>query len=156
MATPVRLLTLCIVHQPPRVLLGMKKYGLGQGRWNGFGGKVERGESIEQAMVRETQEEAGITVYGATKRGIAQFSDATVQEILEVHIFHADQFTGTIAESAEMWPQWFDIMKIPIYAMWPADGLWLPFFLEDKKFRASFLCSFGEVLEHHITEVEVL
>jgi hypothetical protein len=28
------------MHQNENVLLGMKKRGFGQGRWNGFGGKV--------------------------------------------------------------------------------------------------------------------
>jgi hypothetical protein len=40
-----KLLTLCIVHQNDKVLLGMKKRGFGMGRWNGFGGKVEAGAS---------------------------------------------------------------------------------------------------------------
>jgi len=26
----------------PKVLLGMKKKGFGEGKWNGFGGKVEK------------------------------------------------------------------------------------------------------------------
>lgn len=31
------------------VLLGMKKRGFGAGKWNGFGGKVQPGETIEEA-----------------------------------------------------------------------------------------------------------
>ncbi|CAN0505072.1 unnamed protein product, partial [Ectocarpus sp. 12 AP-2014] len=31
------------------ILLGMKKRGFGEGKWNGFGGKVESGESVEEA-----------------------------------------------------------------------------------------------------------
>ena len=53
------LTTLCIIHQHPRVLLGMKKRGFGVGRWNGFGGKVQREETIEDAAKRELREEAG-------------------------------------------------------------------------------------------------
>lgn len=47
-----KLLTLVLVVQPGRVLLGMKKRGFGAGKWNGFGGKVQTGESIEQAARR--------------------------------------------------------------------------------------------------------
>lgn len=47
-----RLYTLVLVLQPPRVLLGMKKRGFGAGRWNGFGGKVQGGESIEDGAKR--------------------------------------------------------------------------------------------------------
>jgi len=42
------------------LLLGLKMRGFGVGKWNGFGGKVERGESIRQAAVRECKEEAGV------------------------------------------------------------------------------------------------
>ena len=44
------------------MLLGMKKRGFGEGRWNGFGGKVEVGESIAGGAVREVREECGLEV----------------------------------------------------------------------------------------------
>lgn len=44
--TQRKILTLCIIHEHPRVLLGYKKKGFGAGLWNGFGGKVEAGESM--------------------------------------------------------------------------------------------------------------
>ncbi|XP_032115703.1 7,8-dihydro-8-oxoguanine triphosphatase isoform X1 [Sapajus apella] len=47
-----RLYTLVLVLQPQRVLLGMKKRGFGAGRWNGFGGKVQEGETIEEGAKR--------------------------------------------------------------------------------------------------------
>jgi len=57
-----KILTLCIIHQHPKILLGMKKRGHGEGKWNGFGGKVEEGETIEEATRRETKEESGVEV----------------------------------------------------------------------------------------------
>jgi hypothetical protein len=36
----IKPLTLCMVHQDNKLLLGMKKRGFGEGRWNGFGGKL--------------------------------------------------------------------------------------------------------------------
>ena len=47
-----KLLTLVLVTRPNQVLLGMKKRGFGMGRWNGFGGKVEKGETILEAAKR--------------------------------------------------------------------------------------------------------
>ncbi len=38
-----------------RVLLGMKKRGFGAGKWNGFGGKVDPGETIVEAAARWLQ-----------------------------------------------------------------------------------------------------
>ncbi|XP_037783471.1 7,8-dihydro-8-oxoguanine triphosphatase-like [Penaeus monodon] len=54
-----KLLTLMFIREGEKILLGYKKRGFGQGRWNGFGGKVEAGETPEQAAIRETKEEAG-------------------------------------------------------------------------------------------------
>jgi 8-oxo-dGTP diphosphatase/2-hydroxy-dATP diphosphatase len=42
----IKTLTLVLVRQGQNVLLGMKKRGFGVGRWNGFGGKVEKQETI--------------------------------------------------------------------------------------------------------------
>ena len=53
-------LTLCIPVKENKVLLGMKKRGFGVGRWNGFGGKIEQGETTEQGVRRELSEEVGI------------------------------------------------------------------------------------------------
>ena len=49
---PNKLLTLLFVLKPGKVLLGFKKRGFGAGRWNGFGGKVQHDETIEEAAVR--------------------------------------------------------------------------------------------------------
>lgn len=54
MSVPNKLLTLVLIHQNTRLLLGMKKRGFGVGRWNGFGGKVQPGETILEAAERYT------------------------------------------------------------------------------------------------------
>lgn len=152
-----KLLTLCIIHNHPQVLLGMKKRGFGAGRWNGFGGKVSEGESVENAARRELQEEAGISVKDLDKVGLIEFEFKGNPEILEVHIFRTEQFQGEPSESEEMRPQWFHIDDIPFDAMWPDDKHWFPLFLNGKKFKGRFL--FGEsdaILEQELAEVENL
>ena len=47
-----KLLTLAFIKDSSKILLGYKKRGFGIGRWNGFGGKVQPGESIENAAKR--------------------------------------------------------------------------------------------------------
>jgi 8-oxo-dGTP pyrophosphatase MutT (NUDIX family) len=54
--------TLVFVVRDGKILLINKKTGLGKGKVNGPGGKVEKGESPEDCAVRECQEELGITV----------------------------------------------------------------------------------------------
>ncbi|MBI2642597.1 MAG: 8-oxo-dGTP diphosphatase [Candidatus Wildermuthbacteria bacterium] len=150
-----KLLTLCIVHQHPKVLLGMKKRGFGAGRWNGFGGKVSAPETIEDAARRELREEVGIEVRDLHKVGIVDFEFKGNPEILQVHIFRSTDFLGEPTESEEMKPEWFHVDEIPFAEMWPDDIYWMPLFLAGKKFKGKFL--FGEsdsILEQELVEVE--
>ncbi len=132
-------MTLCLIHRGDQVLLGMKKRGFGQGRWNGFGGKVHAGETILEAAGRELQEEAGVAVSELEEMGIIDFEFVGNEEILEVHIFRAQDFSGEPRESDEMRPVWHPQDKIPFAEMWPDDRYWFPYFLEGRKFRGRFL-----------------
>lgn len=152
-----KLLTLTIIHQHPKVLLGMKKRGFGAGRWNGFGGKVSLTETIESAAKRELQEEAGIEAYNLEKVGIIDFEFKGNPEILQVHIFRANDFSGELRESEEMKPQWWHVDEIPFKEMWPDDMHWMPLFLNGKRFRGRFL--FGEsdcIIEKELLVVKEL
>lgn len=152
-----KVLTLCIIHQHPRVLLGMKKRGFGKGRWNGFGGKVEQGETVEEAARRELREESGVTAGELEKLGIIEFEFEGDPTMLEVHIYRAESILGTPTESEEMRPEWFLEDSIPFADMWPDDIFWFPLFLERKKFIGSFLFGKADViLRKEITEVSVL
>ena len=150
-----KILTLCVVYQHPRILLGLKKRGFGTGRWNGFGGKINLAEKIEDAAKRELHEEAGITAENLDKVGIIDFEFKGNPEILEVHIFRVDNFLGEPTESEEMRPQWFNVNELPFNEMWPDDIYWVPLFLAGKKFKGKFL--FGEkdiILEKELVEVK--
>ncbi len=155
--TTKKVMTLCIVHQHPRILIGQKKRGFGAGRWNGFGGKVMPNETVEQAAKRELLEEAGIEVSRIEKHGILDFEFQGNPEILEVHIFKALDFEGEPTESEEMLPQWYYVDQIPFKEMWPDDIYWMPLFLKGKKFKGKIL--FGEkdtILEKDIKLVSDL
>jgi 8-oxo-dGTP diphosphatase/2-hydroxy-dATP diphosphatase len=134
-----KLLTLCMVHNGSQLLLGMKKRGFGEGKWNGFGGKVNPGEDIEAAARRELFEEAGITAQELRKHGRLMFQFEGNPEILEVHVFSASAFDGKPSESDEMRPRWFQLHEIPYENMWPDDKHWLPMLIEGKKFSGNFL-----------------
>jgi 8-oxo-dGTP diphosphatase/2-hydroxy-dATP diphosphatase len=135
-------LTLVFVFDGPNVLLGMKKRGFGAGRWNGFGGKVEEGEMIEDAARRELREEAGIEGGELRKAGILDFSFEGNPVPLEVHVFRTDSFTGEPVEGEEMRPSWYPSDALPFTEMWPDDPHWFPTFLDGKLFRGRY--HFGE------------
>ncbi|MEK9182210.1 MAG: 8-oxo-dGTP diphosphatase, partial [Patescibacteria group bacterium] len=134
-----RILTLCIIYQDRKILLGMKKRGFGVGKWNGFGGHVEEAESTEEAVKREVFEEAGLKVKSLEKMGVIIFEFQDGHQSFEVHIFRSKDFEGEITESEEMKPEWFYVDKLPLDNMWPADAHWLPIMLKGKKFEGKFI-----------------
>lgn len=148
--------TLCLIHDHPMVLLGMKKRGFGAGRWNGFGGKVEKGESVEDAVLRELKEEARVSVENIQRMGIIHFEfHNKTEEVLEVYIFKGFNIIGNPLETEEMKPKWFHKKEIPFDKMWPDDEYWIPLFLRDQKFKGRFL--FGDndsILEMEINKVK--
>jgi len=148
-------MTLCYIENGDQILLAMKKQGLGIGYWNGYGGKVEEGESIEDAAIREVKEEVGMTVKVLEKRGVMNFSFAGKEIQPEVHIFKVIDCEGEPQESEEMKPQWFDKTEVPYEQMWSGDVLWFPIFLEGKRFVG--ICHFDEnkkVVRHEIKVVD--
>ncbi|MEK7189337.1 MAG: 8-oxo-dGTP diphosphatase [Patescibacteria group bacterium] len=146
-----KVLTLFIAHRDGKVLLGMKKRGFGAGRWNGFGGKVEHGESIEDSVLREVREEAGIVPKDMRERAVFEFRYENADEMFEVHLFSASEFEGEPKETEEMRPQWFSHEEIPFADMWPDDAHWFPHFLAGEFFHGRFrFRDTDTLLEHDI------
>lgn len=146
------------IRQGDKILLGYKKRGFGKGKWNGVGGKVEEGESLRAAVVRECEEEIGIMPHGPVRLGHIRFfnpDDATFEH--DCHIFVAlDWDGGEPQETEEMRPQWFDIRDIPYDKMWPDEKIWLPHLLNGEFFEGTATVTETEVTEHHIQVVEAL
>jgi mutator protein MutT len=154
----LRYSTLCFLVDEEMILLAMKKKGFGAGRWNGVGGKVEAGESIEQAMVRETQEEIGVTPKSFVKTAELEFyfyNEEMRQSPADqlVTVYMADSWEGEPSESDEMAPKWYRKDSLPYDSMWPDDKIWLPHVMLGKSVEAMFL--FGKddaLLDHMLVE----
>ncbi len=146
--------TNCFISDGKRLLLGMKKRGFGEGRWNGFGGKVAANESLEEAAARELFEECGIVPLDMELVGTMEFEYRGKDKIVEVNIFKVTSFEGDIVESEEMLPQWFTVTDLPYQHMWPDDTHWFPLFFANKKFKGTFLYEgYDTILEHSLEEV---
>lgn len=149
----LRVLTLCMIYDDSRILLGMKKRGFGAGKWNGFGGKVDKGEKILEAALRECKEEANISVLDIMLRGILRFTFEETDEVMEVHLFSGSKISGVIEETDEMRPEWFPRTAIPYGTMWADDPYWLPLILQGKNVEGRFhFKDFTTLIDHNVQE----
>lgn len=149
--------TLVLVMQNNKILLGEKKRGFACGTINGFGGKQDANETITQTMIRETQEECGITPTAYDLIGKINFDvwykGERTNMFLSIYI--CTEFVGNPTETDEMKPCWFDINNIPFEKMLKDDLLWYPYALAGKKFKGKVKFNKNmEILSHNFIEVE--
>ncbi len=130
--------TIVFIIRGDEILLIEKKRGLGAGKINGPGGKIDPGETPLQAAIRETQEELMITPHSPRKLGELWFSMSDCPDIL-CHIFRADDFTGEPTETDEAVPVWTRIADIPYDRMWEDDRHWLPHVIAETTFVGRFV-----------------
>lgn len=140
---------LLFVVRDGRVLLIHKKRGLGAGKINAPGGRLDNGELPVQAAVREVQEELRVTPTGIEHCGelCFQFVDGLS---IHVEVFRASDCEGEPQETDEAIPIWTPLEKIPFEQMWADDRLWIPLMLARKKFSGRFLFDGDAMLGHEI------
>ncbi len=152
--------TLCFLidWDSRKILLGMKKEGFGHGKYNGFGGKIEQGETIEKAAIRELYEETKIRASESDIKRVGKF-DFSFFEKEEwnrvVYVYFINKWVGDPKESEEMFPKWFNFKEIPFDIMWKSDSYWLPLVLKGKKLEGNFLFDKDKesIKEHNIKEL---
>lgn len=147
--TPGERATLLFIIEPERILLIHKKRGLGAGKINGPGGRVDPGESDQECAVREVQEELLITPLDPVERGVLQFQFADGYS-LEAVVFSATRYEGTPTETEEALPEWFPRDAIPYERMWSDDQYWIPQMLKGQSFHGTFLFDGDEMLGHQL------
>lgn len=130
--------TIVFIVKDGQILLIEKKRGLGAGKINGPGGKIEPGETPLEGAIRETQEELLITPHAPRKLGELRFSMSHCPDIL-CHVYRADDFTGTPTETDEAVPVWTALDAIPYDRMWEDDRHWLPLLLDERSFLGRFV-----------------
>lgn len=151
--------TLLFLRRDNEILLAMKKRGFGANRYNGVGGKVDAGETIEQALIRECQEEINVTptsYHQVAEHDFVQ-NEGDNPWRMYVHVYMCDQWQGEPVETEEMAPEWFDVSKIPYDKMWQDDKYWLPQVLAGDKVFGKFTFDENDaMLTHDVKLVELL
>jgi 8-oxo-dGTP diphosphatase len=129
--------TLLFIFNGESVLLIRKKRGLGAGKINGPGGKIDPGETPAQCAVREGIEELGVRAENPVELGLLRFQFTDGLGIL-CHVFRADAFDGEPVETDEAIPLWTRLDAIPFDEMWADDRVWFPHLAARRKFVGNF------------------
>jgi uncharacterized protein YceH (UPF0502 family)/8-oxo-dGTP pyrophosphatase MutT (NUDIX family) len=146
---PQQRATLLFIVQNGRMLLIHKKTGLGAGKINGPGGRIEPGENPLDAAVREVVEEVGARPAGVTLAGELSF---LFTDGLSLHctVFRASGCSGEPVETPEATPLWVALDAIPYERMWADDRHWVPLLLEGKPFKGYFVFDGDRMLDHRV------
>ena len=140
--------TLCYLERGDEYLMlhrVKKKNDMNHDKWLGIGGKFKDKESPEDCLLRECQEETGLTLLDYRYRGLVTFvSDEYPTEYM--HLFTATGWTGEPCECDEGALAWIKKEKLLSLPMWEGDKIFLRLLDEQRPFFSLKLQYEGETL----------
>lgn len=128
--------TLCYIEKENKYLMlhrTKKKNDINSGKWLGVGGKLEKGESPEQCLLREIKEETGLIAKKYEFRGIVIFN-YNDDESLFMYLYTCDDFIGEIQDCDEGELQWIDKEELFKLNLWEGDKIFLELIKKDSPF----------------------
>lgn len=147
----MKLATLCYVKLGNQTLMlhrVKKKNDMHEGKWNGLGGKLELGETPEECVIREVEEEAGLQIKNPKLCGILTFPAFNKEEDWYVFVYTANAFSGSLIDSAEGTLAWIDNEKLLNLPLWEGDKYFLQWIAQGKFFSAKFNYESGKLKDH--------
>ena len=152
---PQQRATLLFVLRAGQILLIHKKRGIGAGKINGPGGRIDPGESPFECALREVQEELRIVPVAVEHCGELSFQFVDGLSI-HVSVFTAGDFEGDPTETDEAAPLWVPVDQIPFERMWADDEIWFPYMLAGERFCGRALFDDDALLGHDIAPARAL
>lgn len=109
------------------------------GMWDAPGGKIEPGESPEQAAVREMREESGLEIKGPRLRAVMTFRNLFGND-WKVHLFSAEDYDGElVSENREGSLRWIDDKDFFSLNLCDSDRVFVPLLDKHDYFEAEFV-----------------
>ena len=109
------------------------------GKYNGLGGKLDRGEDVVAGMRREVREEAGLECETVTLRGTISWPGFGKQgEDWFGFIFRVDRWNGVPKkDNPEGTLEWVEVDRLTELPLWEGDRNFLPLVFErmDRQFH---------------------
>ncbi len=131
--------TLVFLLDGAYIILAKKKKRFWEGRYNGYGGRVEKDEEPIEAAVRETREESTVIV---DPRDLEKVARITIHNkgddswLMTVYVTR--KWIGTPQETEEMGPpEWFLPTELPKDKLPVGDYEWLHLVLAGRRGRAT-------------------
>lgn len=133
--------TLCYALTTDAVLLLQRTRPPQQGKWSPPGGKLEFGEAPQEAIIREMQEETGLTIHKPELCGVVTVFDADWPIQWLLFIYRTHQFSGTLRQSDEGQLRWVPFAELDDYDRPYGDRLHWPHIIGRKPgiWRAKFV-----------------
>lgn len=159
------IMTVCYIKRDEKTLMlhrTKKENDVNKGKWIGVGGKIEVGETPEECIRREVNEEAGYILGSVDFRGIVVFKyNESNPEYM--HLYTCEDFTGDlIDECPEGDLEWIDDEDLLDLNLWKGDRIFLdllrkdsPFFYLTLNYRDDELISHNLCFKEDFTRFEV-
>lgn len=138
--------TLCYLRHQGKTLMLEKP----DGRWNGLGGKFEKGEGPLACATREVREESGLTVGRLTWHGFLDFPGFDGERDWLVWVYSCTEFQGTATDSPEGKLHWVDDRHVPGLNLYEGDRIFLPWIAGGLFFQGRFFYEGGKFLRHEV------
>jgi 8-oxo-dGTP diphosphatase len=153
----MKLATLCYLKRNGQTLMLhriKKENDLHAGKWNGLGGKFLPGESPEQCVIREVQEESGLIIEKPRVHGFITFPGFAGDDDWYVFVFSARQFGGQLIDSDEGHLHWIEDERLSDLPLWEGDHLFLEWMKDERFFSALLRYEADKLAEHQVVFYE--
>lgn len=147
------LATLCYIKKDGKTLMLhriKKPNDIHANKWNGLGGKMEKGETPEDGVIREVLEESGLILKNPRLKGLLTFPEFDGLNDWYAFVFTAHEFDGNLIDSNEGRLEWIADDQLLNLPLWEGDRIFLPWLDKKSFFSGRFVYKNGILVEHDV------